>query len=280
VTLLAVLTLAVGVAGQTSTLPADAQDEAPDPALQADVSLAEASGQRFPYAPSALPRDPARAFVETAATVAAEEQERAAAEKSADDVQRDPRTRDLDLPALELPPLDPVASGPSAVAGIPARVLEAYQLGALTWGSTCGVSWALLAGIGKVESNHASDGLVYPDGRTVQEILGPVLNGDGFAAIRDTDQGRLDGDTIWDRAVGPMQFIPSTWAYVGVDADGDGTADPHDIDDAAASAARYLCLGNRDLREAEGLRRALLSYNQSSVYVDTVLTWARSYAAP
>ncbi|MGO2634339.1 MAG: lytic murein transglycosylase [Galactobacter sp.] len=73
-------------------------------------------------------------------------------------------------------------------------------------------------------------------------IYGIALNGgDKVAAIPDTDQGKLDGDTKWDRAVGPMQFIPSTWASVKQDGNGDGMVDVQQIDDAALSAGIYLC---------------------------------------
>ena len=82
----------------------------------------------------------------------------------------------------------------------------------------CHLDWSLLAGIGRVESNHGRYGgsQVYADGSTSPHIVGLALNGAGnVASISDTDGGRLDGDTTWDRAVGPMQFIPSTWAVVG-----------------------------------------------------------------
>ena len=52
-----------------------------------------------------------------------------------------------------------------------------------------------------------------------------------------------------------MQFIPSTWAVVGVDADGDGERNPQDIDDAALAAAVYLCSGNEDLSTDAGRAR-------------------------
>ena len=110
-------------------------------------------------------------------------------------------------------------------------------------------------------------------------ILGPVLNGVGdVAAIPDTDGGRWDGDTTWDRAVGPMQFIPSSWAVWGRDGDGDGSADPSDVDDAAMATASYLCAGGRDLRDEKDRRSAVFSYNHSWDYVDLVLAWADAYA--
>ena len=107
-----------------------------------------------------------------------------------------------------------------------------------------------MAAIGKVESNHGRFGgaMMTDDGVVHPAILGPRLTGSpGTSSILDTDAGLLDGDQQVDRAVGPMQFIPSTWTVVGVDADGDGRRDPQDIDDAALAAAVYLCGGGRDL---------------------------------
>ncbi len=97
-------------------------------------------------------------------------------------------------------------------------------------------------------------------------------------AIADTDGGKFDGDTVYDRAVGPMQFIPSTWAVMGVDASGDGKADPHQIDDAALSAAFYLCAHGRDLSTGDGWWDGVLSYNRSVDYGRTVFALAEHYA--
>ena len=64
-------------------------------------------------------------------------------------------------------------------------------------------------------------------GRAVPGIFGIALDGSHHTAVvRDTDGGQYDGDTTWDRAVGPMQFIPSTWSLVGVDGDSE-LAGPH-----------------------------------------------------
>ena len=109
--------------------------------------------------------------------------------------------------------------------------------------------------------------------------MGPSLDGDGFAAIGDTDGGALDHDASWDHAVGPMQFIPSTWRLVGRDGNGDGTADPFNIDDAALSAATYLCARGRDLTTAQGWTDAIYSYNQSDAYIRQVRDQATTYAA-
>lgn len=98
----------------------------------------------------------------------------------------------------------------------------------------CGLPVALPAAIGKVESGHARGGRVDAGGTALAPILGPVLDGrSGTAAIADTDSGVLDGDAAWDRAVGPMQFIPSTWRRWVADGNGDGRADPENVSDAA-----------------------------------------------
>lgn len=164
--------------------------------------------------------------------------------------------------------------------GIPASVLAAYLRAEKTVGESdarCGLRWQLLAAIGKVESGQARGGQLDASGTTVRPILGPVLDGNGFANIPDTDGGAYDGDARYDRAVGPMQFIPSTWAAWGQDADGDGRRDPNNVYDAALAAGRYLCAGNRDLRVAADLDRAVLSYNHSAQYLRTVRSWFTYY---
>ena len=99
-----------------------------------------------------------------------------------------------------------------------------------------------------------------------------------MASIPDSDGGRWDGDTTWDRAVGPMQFIPTTWRSLGRDGNGDRVADPNNLFDAAVSAAGYLCLGGGgDLSDPARLRQAVYGYNHSWAYVDAVLGWARLY---
>ncbi|MFF5990559.1 lytic transglycosylase domain-containing protein [Prauserella flavalba] len=176
------------------------------------------------------------------------------------------------------------ASGASATGslGIPGAVLKAYYdaeraLASLSPG--CKLDWSLLAAIGRIESGHASGGRVDGDGRTLSPILGPQLNGAGaFAAIADTDGGALDGDGVWDRAVGPMQFIPGTWRVYAADGNGDGVADPHNVFDATVAAGKYLCAGGGDLSNPQDRARAVFRYNQSDSYVRTVLLWASLYA--
>ncbi|MFD7744392.1 lytic transglycosylase domain-containing protein [Streptomyces sp. NPDC059698] len=175
---------------------------------------------------------------------------------------------------------DPLVARAWSEAGIPATVLAAYRKAESTVGRGdpgCGLPWQLLAAIGKVESGQASGGRVDARGTTLSPILGPALDGNGFALIRDTDDGAYDGDRTYDRAVGPMQFIPSTWANWGADGNGDGREDPHNIYDAALAAGRYLCAGDRDLTRRADLDRAVLSYNRSDAYLRTVLSWLEFY---
>ncbi len=96
---------------------------------------------------------------------------------------------------------------------VPLAALNAYRNAASTVASrypSCHLSWGVIAAIGQVESNHGRFGgaAVLSNGKTVPTIVGLQLNGHGVAAIHDTDNGVLDGDKVWDRAVGPMQFIP------------------------------------------------------------------------
>ncbi|MFC4190858.1 MULTISPECIES: lytic transglycosylase domain-containing protein [Streptomyces] len=189
-----------------------------------------------------------------------------------------------DLPPLTTPDkpgtsVDLPATG-SAEAGIPASVLAAYKEAEQEVGRTdaaCRLPWQLLAAIGKVESGQARGGKVDADGTTFSPILGPALNGQGFALIKDTDGGAYDGDATHDRAVGPMQFIPSTWEVWGQDGNGDGRKDPNNIYDAALAAGRYLCAGGRNLSLAADLDRAVLSYNHSQEYLRTVRSWFDFY---
>ncbi|MGA5050853.1 lytic murein transglycosylase [Streptomyces cellulosae] len=190
----------------------------------------------------------------------------------------------------ELPPLRTAKPAPAspvlhrqvrAESGIPATVLRAYRAAESSVARTdpgCRLPWELLAAIGKVESGQARGGAVDANGTTLGRITGPPLDGRGFALIRDTDGGAHDGDTVYDRAVGPMQFLPSTWARWGTDGNGDGRADPNNIFDAALAAGHYLCFGDRDLRRPADLDRAVLSYNHSRSYLRLVRYWLAFYS--
>ncbi|MGD6751321.1 lytic transglycosylase domain-containing protein [Streptomyces sp. BH105] len=188
-----------------------------------------------------------------------------------------------DLPPLDSPtdsPTPPPGDRDGEDSGIPATVLDAYKKAAAEIGTTkpdCNLDWQLLAAIGKVESGQARGGDVDKDGNTLHAITGPPLDGNGFAKITDTDGGSYDGDTVHDRAVGPMQFIPSTWEWAGRDGNGDGKKDPNNVYDAALAAGHYLCRADRDLSNATELNKAILSYNNSTKYLATVLSWLDYY---
>ncbi|REH40942.1 transglycosylase protein with SLT domain [Kutzneria buriramensis] len=141
---------------------------------------------------------------------------------------------------------------------IPSVLLAAYQHAAGRV-PACHLRWQVLAGIGKVESNHARGGQVDPRGTVTEPIFGPSLT---------------DGT----RAVGPMQFLPSTWSTWGVDANGDGVADPQNVWDATASAADYLCADRRDLSLNGDLVNAILSYNHDGAYLADVFQWITTYS--
>jgi hypothetical protein len=172
----------------------------------------------------------------------------------------------------------------SSVAGIPASALRAYQRAAAILNQAdpaCNIDWSLIAAIGRVESDHGRYGGNALDAQGVAQpgIYGVALDGSGGTTrVTDTDGGRYDHDSVYDRAVGPMQFIPGTWAVAGVDADQDGVKNPQDIDDAATASAVYLCAGSDDLSTDAGRRAAVYRYNHSTEYVNLVLAIAASYA--
>jgi len=170
----------------------------------------------------------------------------------------------------------------SRAEGIPAPAVRAYARAQLAAPRGCAICSPTLAGIGYVESHHGTLGgrTLLADGRSSSPIVGPALDGTGgFAAIRSTPASRtLHGDAVWEHAVGPMQFLPETWSRYATDGDGDGHADALDLDDAAATAARYLCAGGGDLGTGVGWEKAVLSYNHSQEYADAVYAAATAYA--
>lgn len=197
--------------------------------------------------------------------------------------------REASSPAAEVPPVAVTPSESqfddvSRATGIPRRALQAYVSAAQTIAREtpgCGIAWNTIAGIGSSESSHgAFGGASLDDGGVARPlIIGVPLDGtNGNRAIRDTDGGVLDSDTTWDRAVGPMQFIPTTWQMWGADGDGDGERRPHDLDDAALAAGRYLCDAGDDLSASDGWSKAVLTYNNSGSYARKIARTAADYA--
>jgi len=179
-------------------------------------------------------------------------------------------------------PLQAWAQQQAQRTAIPVAAVRAYGRAELRLRAEqpgCRLGWVTLAGIGEVESDHGRyQGRTLGDqGISSTPIVGVALDGVGVARIGDTDGGMLDGDPALDRAVGPMQMLPSTWRRWAADGDGDGVREPQDIDDAALAAARYLCASG-SLRSDEGWRAAVLSYNASSAYLVNVAAWAGAYA--
>ena len=167
---------------------------------------------------------------------------------------------------------------------LPSAAMRAYKNAASNIDAAvpgCHLGWTLLAGVGRVESDHGRFGgsVLGNDGVPRPAIVGVPLNGKGpVAAIHDTDGGSFDGDKVWDRAVGPMQFIPSTWnGGAGRDGDGDGKKSPNDLDDASLAAAAYLCNGGGNLADDTAVKSAVFRYNPSDYYVALVTAFARGY---
>ena len=151
--------------------------------------------------------------------------------------------------------------------------LDAYTLAAVVAPPACHMSVALLAAVGQVETGGLTGHRIDAAHRVVPEIVGHDVVSTPSLRVRDTDAGRWDRDSIWDHALGPMQIMPVVWRQVGIDMDGDGIRDPHNIYDAAGAAMVFLCAGGRDLATAAVLRRAVLAYNHSASYLRAVLAW-------
>ena len=168
---------------------------------------------------------------------------------------------------------------------IPLVAYDAYRSaseGASGITESCRVPWQVVAGIAQVESRHGRidpEHRLAEDGDVEPEIRGRPLDGRrGTQTIADTDDGELDGDRTWDRAMGPLQFIPTTWRELGRDGNADGTADPDNLYDASLTAVAHLCLREPgDYGDRGELRRALIAYNASGRYADDVLSWIDRY---
>jgi len=181
--------------------------------------------------------------------------------------------------APSAPPPPMVVNSPGAL-GIPSIALAAYRSAEqkmVIAAPGCGVSWNLLAGIGRIESGHAGGGAVDVRGTAIVPIYGPALDGTlpGNEVIIQSSVGNR---VTYARAMGPMQFLPGTWARYAADGKGDGVADPQNMFDSALAAARYLCSGGLNLRDPSQVMAAILRYNNSMAYAQNVLGWAAAYA--
>ncbi|MGE0728528.1 MAG: M23 family metallopeptidase [Acidimicrobiia bacterium] len=168
------------------------------------------------------------------------------------------------------PGLDAGPPSAVAIAEIPPTLLPVYIDGA----STCpGLPWQVLAAIGFIESRHGSGRLDPATGTVQPPIMGPALDGtNGNASIPDPSMP--DG---WAHALGPMQFLSTTWAAWGRVAPGrpaSSTPDVHNAWDAIYGAAAYLCDADGQL---DDLDAAILTYNHSREYLDDVMAKAVEY---
>ncbi|WP_278263240.1 lytic murein transglycosylase [Nocardia sp. AG03] len=179
-----------------------------------------------------------------------------------------------DRPASDLP------AGPLGIPGIAVAAYQSAEQQLAVENPHCGMNWSLLAGIGRVESTHAY-GKADAQGNPIKAVYGPVLDGSlyGNNVIHDSDGGALDGLGGYDRAIGPMQFLPETWQRYAADGNADGIADPQNLFDAALTAGRYLCDGGLNMRDLSQQSKAILRYNNSMAYVANVMAWSGSYSS-
>jgi membrane-bound lytic murein transglycosylase B len=168
--------------------------------------------------------------------------------------------------------LDAWASRVAGKTRLDARVLAAYgraEMWMQRQKPSCHLSWATLAAIG----NQAF-------GATKPAADGRLSVKPGPAEGPDTDQGKLDGDRAADHRIGPLRITAEAWRVHAQRANGDGKpADPSNLDDAAFTAARYLCAAGDDLGAPAGWWKAMLRYNPAVNYVQDIFTTADSYAA-
>jgi membrane-bound lytic murein transglycosylase B len=194
-------------------------------------------------------------------------------------VARPPASLHIAAATKSAPPPATVVNSSSAL-GIPSMALAAYRNAEqmiATSNPNCGISWNLLAGIGRIESGHANGGATDARGTAVQPIYGPALDGT-LPGNEVIVQSGVAGGATYARAMGPMQFLPGTWARYASDGDGDGVADPQNLYDSTLAAARYLCSGGLNLRDQSQVMAAILRYNNSIPYARNVLGWAAAYA--
>jgi len=183
---------------------------------------------------------------------------------------------DSAVSSINGPPPPAVVSLPGPL-GIPALALMAYRNAERVMARAmpgCGVSWNLLAGIGRIESMHAFGGATDARGNTINPIYGPALDGTLPGNEIIVQSPAANGGVVYARAAGPMQFLPDTWARYAAD----GQANPQNLFDSTLAAARYLCSGGLNLRDQSQVVTAVMRYNNSMPYTQNVLGWAAAYA--
>ncbi len=188
-----------------------------------------------------------------------------------------------DLP-VGIPDIALVSANGPELDQIPSAALAAYQRAAGVLGGAdkrCHLEWTLVAAVGQVVTGHGTSegGRLDQHGLLRPKLTGKALRGRDGKRVPDSDAGRLDGDGRYDRPVGPMQLSPATWAVVGVDSDGDGKRNPHDIDDAALAVSVLLCSGTDDLRKRAGRIAGVRRINDDRSFIETVLAVDRAYRA-
>ncbi|RMI28494.1 hypothetical protein EBN03_29875 [Nocardia stercoris] len=160
----------------------------------------------------------------------------------------------------------------------------------------CHLGWTTLAAIAATESNHARFGgaTISANGQVSPPIRGVPLDGThGNATITAP---AANGHSTYVRAEGPFQFLPDTWRRwglaaatpnpqltqvlsTGTRANGAANGSADNINDAALTAARYLCADNHDLATPAGWTSAILAYNHSTTYLEQIHTTANRYSA-
>ena len=186
-----------------------------------------------------------------------------------------------DLP-VGIPDIALVSANGPQLDLIPSAAVAAYQRAAGVLGGAdkrCHLEWTLVAAVGQVVTAHGTTdgGQLDEQGLLRPKLTGKALRGRDGKRVPDSDAGRLDGDGRYDRPVGPLQLSPATWAVVGVDSDGDGKRNPHDIDDAALAVSVLLCSGTDDLRKRAGRVAGVRRINDDRSFIETVLAVDRAY---
>jgi membrane-bound lytic murein transglycosylase B len=191
---------------------------------------------------------------------------------------------DTHAPGRPSDQLRPWAEQRAAALDIPVSALQSYAYAARVAqveNPECHLGWTTLAAIGMVESRHGTyrGAQIAPNGDVSPPIRGVRLDGTNgnLTILESVDSG--DGEPVYARAMGPMQFIPETWRLYGVDANNDGNVSPDNFDDAALAAAGYLCYRGPDMGTPRGWMNALRAYNHSNAYARSVRDWAAAYAS-